>query len=1460
MQRILLLLLIVFTVVALPSRGQPIICGNQILETDEQCDDGNIVNGDGCSETCTLEDTIAPTCAGNLLINGSFEENFENGIGESSLDKDSLSITGWKVINGQIDYLDSYWVASHGTRSLDLDGTPGVGGIEQTFETMAGTIYTVSFDLAGNIDFPGEKFLKVSIGDTSREYVFDSTGHSSSNLGWENKSFTFTAISSSSTIKFESQSTDPSSSYGPAIDNVCITEGVTSSGGTNSTTTSSNNSSTETSSSTTTCGNGILESEELCDDGNTTNGDGCSSACQIEVITNCTVTSTPGCEFFPNTGSASSIQGFDNLGNSPASYWETTTQSCWINAQQSTNDSYTHETKFTVPSNIDLTNYIIYLKIPSDDQFTASLNGQPVINTTATEGQNNLIFGGGEWGTQGPTVTLNKAGGLITGLNTFSIKVDNTGGGPTGHSITATYCGVGPTCGNGSVEISEQCDDGNTTNGDDCDSTCQTEIPPPPNPVCGNGSVETSEQCDDGNTTNGDDCDSTCQTEIPPPPNPVCGNGSVEISEQCDDGNTTNGDGCNETCANEQTDSTGTTSNTTTDSSTTDSSTTDSSTTDSSTTDSSTTDSSTTDSSTTDSSTTSTTTDGTSTDSSSTTSTTNSSTTCGNGILEADHEECDDGNTVSGDGCSDSCTDEATTSTTTTLQNCGCLLSEDGFSSEENGCKYNDKVWSIALGSKLSTSDTESSLFTYFDGAASVTWELAKQFCDEFEQATTEAGKSCGGGWRLPTLDELAQIAPPDPNTPSDFARKHLSLSSINNYWASEKGQAHSLDFGGELSLVSGSIAVICIKDSIGTTSTTNTSSDDEFDNSLGSEGIAEESALPPDGEDFCTSDDELDDSLGSEGIAEESALPPDGEDFCTSDDELDDSLGTEGITEESALPPDGEDFCTSTTDSTTTDSTTTNSTSTDSSSTDSTSSTDSSTTDSDSSTTSSTTTDSATTDSTSSNDSSSTTTTTDSSTTDSSTTDSSTTDSTTTNSTSTDSSSTDSTSSTGSSTTDSDSSTTSSSTTTDSATTDSTSSNDSSTTDSSTTGSSILSVTNTTTTTSICGNYISESNEQCDDGNTLNNDGCSSVCQTETPITPVCGNGILQNGEICDDGNTTNGDGCSSACQIEIPTTPVCGNGIVESGEICDDGNTTNGDGCSSVCQIEVITNCTVTSTPGCEFFPNTGSASTIQGFDNLGNSPASYWETTTQSCWINAQQSTNDSYTHETKFTVPSNIDLTNYIIYLKIPSDDQFTASLNGQPINNGQIFGGGEWGSQGPTVTLNKAAGLVIGLNTFSIKVDNTGGGPTGHSITATYCGVGPICGNGTVDTGEECEDGNTNNDDGCSNSCKLEACNCASSGDNSSDNGSTSSTCGNGTVDSGEECEDGNTNSDDGCSNSCKLEACNCNSSGDDSSDSNSTSSSCGNGTVDSSEECEDGNTNSNDGCSNSCKLEACNCT
>ncbi len=69
------------------------------------------------------------------------------------------------------------------------------------------------------------------------------------------------------------------------------------------------------------------------------------------------------------------------------------------------------------------------------------------------------------------------------------------------------------------------------------------------------------------------------------------------------------------------------------------------------------------------------------------------------------------------------------------------------------------------------------------------------------------------------------------------------------------------------------------------------------------------------------------------------------------------------------------------------------------------------------------------------------------------------------------------------------------------------------------------------------CGNGVMEGNEQCDDGNLVNGDGCSSTCQTESP-SERCGDGIINGNEQCDDGNSNNGDGCSAACQDETPPT----------------------------------------------------------------------------------------------------------------------------------------------------------------------------------------------------------------------------------------------------------------------------------------------------------------------------------
>ena len=90
---------------------------------------------------------------------------------------------------------------------------------------------------------------------------------------------------------------------------------------------------------------------------------------------------------------------------------------------------------------------------------------------------------------------------------TVLVRPSDDGGGGGGGGGGGTCC-----CGNGEVNGSEQCDDGNTTSGDGCSSTCQVEDAPAP--ACGDGTVDPGEQCDDGNTTPGDGCSATCQFEI----------------------------------------------------------------------------------------------------------------------------------------------------------------------------------------------------------------------------------------------------------------------------------------------------------------------------------------------------------------------------------------------------------------------------------------------------------------------------------------------------------------------------------------------------------------------------------------------------------------------------------------------------------------------------------------------------------------------------------------------------------------------------------------------------------------------------------------------------------------------------------------------------------------------------------------------------------------------------------
>tara|TARA_Y100000310_G_scaffold336654_1_gene421781 strand:- start:8452 stop:9279 length:828 start_codon:yes stop_codon:yes gene_type:complete len=144
--------------------------------------------------------------------------------------------------------------------------------------------------------------------------------------------------------------------------------------------------------------------------------------------------------------------------------------------------------------------------------------------------------------------------------------------------IEATLVAAASVCGNGTLEISEECDDSNRRDNDGCNSTCLLEIG-----ICGDGIVQSllGEQCEnathdsslpyqcskchflslscgDGTKDPGEECDDGNQNSTSPDahcrPNcsvSRCGDSVLDSTEICDDGNRLSGDGCDRFCREE---------------------------------------------------------------------------------------------------------------------------------------------------------------------------------------------------------------------------------------------------------------------------------------------------------------------------------------------------------------------------------------------------------------------------------------------------------------------------------------------------------------------------------------------------------------------------------------------------------------------------------------------------------------------------------------------------------------------------------------------------------------------------------------------------------------------------------------------------------------------------------------------------------------------------------------------
>jgi cysteine-rich repeat protein len=281
------------------------------------------------------------------------------------------------------------------------------------------------------------------------------------------------------------------------------------------------------------------------------------------------------------------------------------------------------------------------------------------------------------------------------------------------------------------------------------------------------------------------------------------------------------------------------------------------------------------------------------------------------------------------------------------------------------------------------------------------------------------------------------------------------------------------------------------------------------------------------------------------------------------------------------------------------------------------------------------------------------------------------------------------------------------------------------------------------------CGDGLVQTNEECDDGNTAANDGCSADCTSEPS---GCGDFILDGGEDCDDGNLAAGDGCSPACTIELPD---CGNGVLEPTEECDDGNGTPEDGCSELCVVEwVVCGNTFVEDPeecddgnresfdGCsdtciyegtpEVEPNDTAAAAANNPIVVDDVLIGSLDAIDRDCFA-LEAEAGGRYIVET-YTSPDTCD---YYTTLALMSGDGAVELPAFDPTG---IDGCARLDWMAAT-----SGRVLICVEAYYAE-----------DIPVYFVSLrSPVCNDGVIDIGEDCEDGNAADSDGCSSSCRRE---------------------------------------------------------------------------------------------------------
>ncbi len=240
-------------------------------------------------------------------------------------------------------------------------------------------------------------------------------------------------------------------------------------------------------------------------------------------------------------------------------------------------------------------------------------------------------------------------------------------------------------------------------------------------------------------------------------------------------------------------------------------------------------------------------------------------------------------------------------------------------------------------------------------------------------------------------------------------------------------------------------------------------------------------------------------------------------------------------------------------------------------------------------------------------------------------------------------------------------------------------------------------------------------------------------------------------------DGHKTSTKDYAGPYSLDVKVTPsACGNGALDGNETCDDGNLDDGDGCSATCTLEAQTG--TNACPGRAVAlaakPDGTRAGVVSG-TTVGNA------NTVASCNTAAGTSSDAIYAItpdidgllEARVRGPFNTILSvlsSCAAPVGAPAS-VMACSWKGNATSDPMGIDG--LGSMPKRVTAPVVAGT-----TYYVVVDSAvSSGNAGAGTFTVDLKVTPsVCGNGVLEGGEQCDDGATDADDGCSATCQLEA--------------------------------------------------------------------------------------------------------